>query len=118
MQKALVRAWRRRGTYVAARGEPRAWLLAIVADRARRARTRRGQPVTVPGVPADPVDPSLELAVRQLAPRQRIVVELFYYLGLPVTETAAVLGIGEGTVKSTLSDARARLRQLLEVTDA
>src|SRR5262245_59504996 len=41
VQEALVRAWRRRHTYDPDRGEVLPWLLAIVADRARRIRARR-----------------------------------------------------------------------------
>jgi RNA polymerase sigma-70 factor (ECF subfamily) len=56
----------------------------------------------------------LRFAVSQLATRQRLAVELRYYLGLPVAEVAEVMGISEGTAKSTLADARARLRERLE----
>jgi DNA-directed RNA polymerase specialized sigma24 family protein len=38
-------------------------------------------------------------------------------VGLSVAETAAVMGCAEGTVKSTLADARARLRTLLGVDE-
>jgi len=41
VQDALTRAWRKRHLYDADRGTPRTWLLAIVADRARRVRQRR-----------------------------------------------------------------------------
>lgn len=36
---------------------------------------------------------------------------------LPLSEVARVMGCSEGTVKSTLHDARERLRSLLEVTE-
>jgi DNA-directed RNA polymerase specialized sigma24 family protein len=49
-----------------------------------------------------------------LSRRQRLAVELHYFLGLPVSECATVMSCSEGTVKSTLSDARARLRLDLE----
>jgi len=121
VQEALVRAWRKRSTFDASRGPAQSWLLAIVADRARRARVRQKPPAAeLPDDAAGPssdLDPALELAVRQLPRRQRMAVELFYYLGLPVHECAAVLGVADGTVKSALSDARARLRTLLEVHD-
>ncbi|MEV0797849.1 sigma factor-like helix-turn-helix DNA-binding protein [Kribbella sp. NPDC050281] len=39
---------------------------------------------------------------------------LFYLADLSIAETAMVMGCSEGTVKSTLSDARARLRSELE----
>ena len=41
-------------------------------------------------------------------------MELYYFLGLPVAEAAAVMNCSEGTVKSTLADARAKLRPVLE----
>ena len=118
VQLALERAWRRRETFDSSKGSAQAWLLAIVADQARRARTRgrRRNLETAPAV-YEPSDPALELAVRELPKRQRMAVELHYYLGLPVRECAEVLGVAEGTVKSALSDARARLRILLEVHD-
>jgi RNA polymerase sigma-70 factor (ECF subfamily) len=52
-------------------------------------------------------------AVERLPPRQKLAVDCFYFVGLSVAETAAVMGCSEGTVKSTLSDARTRLRQAL-----
>ncbi len=121
VQLALERAWRRRSTFDESRGSAQSWLLAIVADQARRAHRklrRRGAPGTaIPEISAEPADPSLELAVRQLPRRQRMAVELHYYLGLPVRECADVLGVAEGTVKSALSDARAKLRSILEESD-
>jgi RNA polymerase sigma-70 factor (ECF subfamily) len=44
-------------------------------------------------------------------------VDCVYYAGLTVAETAAVMGCADGTVKSTLADARNRLRDLLEVSE-
>src|SRR5687768_11804809 len=41
VQEALIQAWRKRDQYDEERGSPRAWLLAITADRARQARRRR-----------------------------------------------------------------------------
>lgn len=118
VQDALVRAWTKRRQYDPARGTPSAWLLAIVADQARRARRRAGSPQghLVPTVPTDG-ERGLDLtrALDSLTARQRLAVDCVYYAGLTVTETAAVMGCAEGTVKSTLSDARARLRPLLEV---
>ena len=52
-------------------------------------------------------------ATRSLAHRQQVAVALYYYLDLPVAETAVVMGCSEGTVKATLSAARGRLRELL-----
>ena len=122
VQEALLRAWRKRGQFDPRRGTPAAWLLAIAADQARQARRRRRPAAHLADVSArvrstdDLVD--VEFAVASLAPRQRLAVDCFYFAGLSVIETAAVMGCSEGTVKSTLSDARDRLRPLLEVRDA
>jgi RNA polymerase sigma factor (sigma-70 family) len=116
-QEALTRAWQRRTTFDPARGSLRSWLLAITADQARRWRTRRPRPVrSMPRECDTDRDRALDLrdAVALLPPRQRLAVELHYYVGLPVGETAEVMGISDGTVKSTLADARARLRTVLE----
>jgi RNA polymerase sigma factor (sigma-70 family) len=117
VQEALARAWRRRETYVESRGTAQAWLLAIVADRARRTWRRRS-PVPVAEVPdaaaADrTADVDLERALARLPRRQRLAVDLHYFVGLSVAEAAAVLGCAEGTVTSALYDARARLRKEL-----
>lgn len=120
VQEALARAWRKRSSYDPARGTPAAWLCAIVADQARRARRRRRPPLPDPvGTPSaqDPdhvaLDLDVERALATLPPRQRAAVDLHYFAGLSVAETATVMRCAEGTVKSTLSDARARLRVLL-----
>ncbi|HEV2890851.1 MAG TPA: RNA polymerase sigma factor [Frankiaceae bacterium] len=117
LQDALTRAWRRRETFDPARGTVSAWLCGIVADQCRQRRRRERPDVETlpPAMRDDAAAVDVELAIRKLAPRQRQVVELHYFAGLPVADVAAALGISEGTVKSTLADARARLRDLLEV---
>ena len=119
VQEALVRAWTKRGQFNPERGTAAAWLLAITADRARRARRDR-RPVLgfLPGR-VRPIDDELDLAhaVTRLPARQRLAVDCYYFVGLGTAETAAVMGCSEGTVKSTLSDARHRLRKLLEGHD-
>jgi len=121
VQEALVRAWRKRDLYDQSRGTAATWLLAITADQARRARRRR-RPLALVGeikVPSRSLDDrvDVEAAVARLAKRQKLAVDCFYFVGLSVAETAAVMRCSEGTVKSTLSDARKRLRLLLEVHD-
>jgi RNA polymerase sigma factor (sigma-70 family) len=121
VQEALVRAWRKRHTFESGRGTPRSWLLAIVADRARRNHRRRRAigPLAEARMPTvDPVDAALfdlEQAIAELPPRMRLAVDAVYIVGLTVAEAAAVMGVAEGTVKSTLAAARARLRVMLEV---
>lgn len=124
VQEALARAWTKRSQYDAGRGTPSAWLLAITADQARKA-VRRMRPaggslfeIDV-AVPRPDLDARMDVdqAIMSLSSRQRLAVDCYYFADLSVAETAAVMGCSEGTVKSTLSDARARLRTLLEVTE-
>lgn len=51
----------------------------------------------------------LQLAIEQLPERQQLAVTLSYFLDLPESEVAAVMGCRPGTVKSTLAAARAAL---------
>jgi RNA polymerase sigma factor (sigma-70 family) len=120
VQESLVRAWTKRRLYRPERGTPAAWLLAITADQARKARRWRrphaelvDTPATEPAVAPDR-RADLDAALGRLSARQRLAVDCVYYAGLSVAETAAVMKCAEGTVKSTLSDARARMRTLLE----
>jgi len=55
---------------------------------------------------------SLEQALRRLTSRQRTVLVLRYYEDLTEVETARLLGIGVGTVKSIHRQALGRLRTL------
>jgi RNA polymerase sigma factor (sigma-70 family) len=116
VQEALIRAWQRWSTYDADRGAPVAWLIGILADRCRRHRVRTPASVVVlveEGAPPSTPDVDLERALDRLSGRQRIAVDLHYFVGLDVATTAEVMGCAPGTVKATLHQARARLRELL-----
>jgi RNA polymerase sigma factor (sigma-70 family) len=124
VQDALARAWTKRRQFDPARGTPGAWLCAIAADQALKARRRSRPALPLERAPADApaadgtaglVD--LERALARLSRRQRLAVECVYFVGLSVADTATVMGCAEGTVKSTLADARARLRPMLEVAE-
>jgi RNA polymerase sigma-70 factor (ECF subfamily) len=52
-------------------------------------------------------------SVRNLPVKQRTVVILFYYQDCSVREIAAICGCMEGTVKSRLHTARAKLKKML-----
>jgi RNA polymerase sigma factor (sigma-70 family) len=126
VQDALTRAWQKRAQFDPARGTATAWLLAVVADRARAVRRKRvrwlrvlDESAAVPDVPAEAAGADLDLdrAIRRLAGRQQLAIHLHYFVGLGVDETAAVMDCSPGTVKSTLFDARRRLRDLLGDTD-
>jgi RNA polymerase sigma-70 factor (ECF subfamily) len=118
VQEALIRAWQRWSTYDESRGTPVAWLVGILADRCRRHRTRRSPARLVElvdqGAPPTAVhDVDLERAIEGLSRRQRLAVDLHYFVGLDVATVADVMGCAPGTVKATLHQARARLRDLL-----
>jgi RNA polymerase sigma factor (sigma-70 family) len=117
LQEALSSAWRKWAQFDESRGTLRNWLLAIVADQARKGHRRirpNAELVDVTAKSGDPDgDVDLRHALQQLTRRQRTAVALFYYLGLPVADVADVLGCSASTVKSTLADARTRLRREL-----
>ena len=97
-------------------------LVRASIDESRRPWRRERPTETLPDRPAPEVDPddrsALLAALHSLPAQQRATVLLRHWLGLSVTETAAELGISEGTVKSHTSRGLAALRTVLEPTDA
>lgn len=119
VQEALVRAFAR-PLRAPRPGGAEAYVRVIMTNlfidgARRRTRWRRAAPLLgraeVAGDPADQVasHDALLAALHELSPRQRACVVLRYYEDLPVAEVAAVLGVGEGTVKRYLSEAMTRL---------
>ncbi len=92
---------------------------ADIDDRRRPWRRHRAasseQLAQLPATAPLPVEDRSELleAVRRLPAMQRRTVVLRHLVGLTVEETAAELGIGEGTVKSHTSRALTALRESL-----
>jgi RNA polymerase sigma-70 factor (ECF subfamily) len=121
VQEAFVTAIRKRRQLEAV-GNHEAWLRTVAVNRLRArwrhaAVVRRLQP-RVPGVQA-PVDVgpdhvALVRALGALDEGARRVVVLHHLADLGLAEIAAELGVPEGTVKSRLSRARARLAALLD----
>lgn len=133
-QEAFVKAWSALGGFRA--GSPfRPWLLRIVANEARNRRRSAGRRSglalrVAEDRPSGDAAPSPESAV--LAHERRVtllaalgvlrhddraVIAARYLLDLSEAETAEVLRLPRGTVKSRLSRALARLRGVLEATD-
>ncbi|MGD8496141.1 MAG: RNA polymerase sigma factor [Gemmatimonadales bacterium] len=125
-QDAFVRAWQRIGQCRDAR-RFRSWLLQVVRrvalNRIAAERRRRLVPLH-PGLPADTVGPEraaarnelgrrLETALRRLSDRQREALLLYDLEGFRHAEVAELMGISELTSRRHVSDARARLRELL-----
>jgi RNA polymerase sigma-70 factor (ECF subfamily) len=108
-------------------GEPvRPWLLTIVGNRARNLRRGAGRRTAAhlrAGEVEEATEPSAEQAVVRLDVRRRVldavnelqaedraVIACRYFLDLSEAETASLLGVARGTVKSRLHRARERLR--------
>lgn len=121
VQRALVKAvpaWPRVQ-------DPEAYVRRIlVRENISRWRGRRWREVTVDQVPEVPEVPTelgastedrivLTQALARLAPRQRAVIVLRYFEDLTEAQTADLLGISVGTVKSQHRDAISRLRALV-----
>src|SRR3954464_3136117 len=103
--QAFERAYRKRSSFDARRGSPRAWLFGIVRnaalDELRRRKRAAGAPVLAPS-PEPAPDEAAELAAQrdavrvalhQLPPRERELIALKYHAGLSHAEIAAVLGV-------------------------
>jgi RNA polymerase sigma-70 factor (sigma-E family) len=102
-------------------GYARTSLTHTYVDEQRRAHRRRETPTDRPTETAAPGhDPDLARTVLEaladLAPRQRAVVVLRHWLDLDIAETARILGISTGTVKSQNAKALDHLRTVLGAT--
>ncbi|MDY2671150.1 MAG: sigma-70 family RNA polymerase sigma factor [Anaerovoracaceae bacterium] len=96
----------------------KAWLLTVAANLSKniiRSRSRNSGPVpeelTDEGIPVENIE--LRDAVSRLPEIYREVIQLFYYEDLSITETAAVLGEKESTIKSRLRRARGLLGKMM-----
>jgi RNA polymerase sigma-70 factor, ECF subfamily len=98
-------AWLRRVTINAAAS----WHRSTNRDVAVHRRLRDVQPAWV----LDPEASDFWAAIRALPRQQRFVVTLFYLEDLSTAEIASTLGIAVGTVKATLSQARANLSKTI-----
>ena len=64
--------------------------------------------------PERPDYTDLYRAIDSLPEKQRLAVILFYFRDMDIAAAAAVLKVPEGTVKSRLSQARKRLKEVLQ----
>jgi len=117
-QEAFVRVWRSWGNIRDQESAP-AYLRTTVVNLARRSLRRKLQERRAWSSARDPrsADPgeSVDLlrALACLPSRKRACVVLRFYLDLSEADTAAVLGVSVGTVKSQTAKALRRLELLL-----
>jgi RNA polymerase sigma-70 factor (sigma-E family) len=114
VQDAFVRVFARWAEV----SSPRAYLRQAVVNACRSQRRRLGRELRHgPGASARAaLEPDIDLTAHSLASlsdRQRKAVVLRYYEDLSEAEIAVMLGCRPGTVKSLLSRARTRLREVL-----
>ena len=124
VQETLLRAWQRLDRLDT--DDPRSYLFTVarnVLTDMWRARQRRPIEVddshSAPVQVADQTDRALDSmlvaeALSRLSTEHRSVVEQLYFLGRPVADTARLLGIAEGTVKSRAYYAVRALRSIFE----
>jgi RNA polymerase sigma-70 factor (ECF subfamily) len=128
VQEGYIRAWR----HLPGLRDPErfdAWLHRLVVhsciDVARR---RRRRPIEVELTPVD--GPAihdvasmvadrelLDSVLRKLDPEWRAVIVMHYFLGIPLQEVAATLGVPLGTVKSRLHRSLSAMRIAITIDD-
>ncbi|MFD2417996.1 RNA polymerase sigma factor SigM [Amycolatopsis pigmentata] len=126
LQDAFISAFRAAGNF-RAESQVTTWLHRIVVnaclDRVRRKQARPTVPLPETGLnePATPRDSMsdretrlvIDEALAQLPEEQRMPIVLVDVEGYSVSETATMLGIAEGTVKSRCARGRAKLAKVL-----
>jgi RNA polymerase sigma-70 factor, ECF subfamily len=131
LQDTFVAVWRGAGTF-AGRSRVRTWIFGVARRQASNALRKRGLPLhddyeldLLPTSDADPEETVLGNAGRdaltrqigRLGPLHREILVLVFFYELSYAETAEVLEVPLGTVKSRLSNAKNMLRQLLRATE-
>ncbi|MCE6997086.1 RNA polymerase sigma factor SigM [Saccharothrix sp. S26] len=126
LQEAFISAFRAAASF-RAESQVTTWLHRIVVnaclDRMRRRQTRPTVPLPEAG-PGEPVAPRdamaeretrlvVQAALDELPEEQRAPIVLVDVEGYSVAETAQLLGIAEGTVKSRCARGRAKLAKVL-----
>lgn len=128
VQEVFLRAWRNLSSVDLQSRPVRPWLLAVARNlltdlhRAQGSRPQLVDDTALAQVPApDELDRAVEswrvaAALQRLSPEHREVLVHSHWLGRSVAETAALLGVPPGTVKSRTYYALRALRLALEET--
>ncbi len=126
LQDALISAFRAAGSF-RAESAVTTWLHRIVVNacldriRRRKARPTVSLPEEGPGEPVERRDQiserdtamAIEAALGELPVEQRAAITLVDLEGYSVADSAQILGVAEGTIKSRCARGRARLATLL-----
>jgi RNA polymerase sigma-70 factor (ECF subfamily) len=130
-QATFLTAWRRRRDIRVVGGSALPWLLTVATNNVRtewRSQRRWRAAIRRMATAAESADPADEIAgriddqrrmqrilavVRRLPKAEREAIALCVWAGLSYADAAQALGIGEGSVRSRVSRARARLAGLL-----
>lgn len=128
MQDVMVTLWRKAHLYDPTRASAATWIFTIARNRKIDIirRTRRPEPEDLPWGPEPPPAQAevlalaqdsrrLAVAVAQLPPKQRDLVERAFFGDLTHTEIAAQTGLPLGTIKSRIRLAIDRLRHAMKV---
>ena len=125
VQEAAVKAWHSLGR-LRDPANARTWFLSIVANQCRSTMRRHWWSLgrhelgsTGTEWPEEQVVRSLDIAaaMRRLAPEDRAILQLRFYLDLPLEEVARVMGISVGAARSRVYRAAARLGPQLTEED-
>lgn len=121
-QDAMLQAYQRWSS-VKELDRPGAWVRRVTINsatswhrRARRARVVRSRLVGNHAEPPLELDEVFWAHVRRLPASQRTAVALYYVEDLSIADVAEAMGTARGTVKATLSKARANLSARLANT--
>jgi RNA polymerase sigma factor (sigma-70 family) len=130
LQETMLRAWRHFGSVPLVHDEARRWLFTVarrlVIDHARMRQARLTE-VSADYLDVHPTaDDTTDLALaahaiphafRQLSPTHQSILRELYLRGRSTTETAEILDVPVGTVKSRAHYALASLRHALDYLD-
>ena len=117
VQDAFLRCWEKAPEFDSPE-HAKAWLLRVLVNgcrsRLRSPWRRRTVPLLESYPAADPEERGTLEAIQALPAKERAVLHLYYYEGYKTAEIARLTGEREGTVRSRLSRARGKLKDLLK----
>lgn len=126
VQETIIRAWRNIDRLAGMEGSVRGWLFTVtrhlVIDWVRKPHARREVVGVTYGEPASSTDSAeavhdalaVRPLLRRLSPEHRAVLVHVYLCDRSIKETAGILGVPTGTVKSRQHNALRKLRTVVQ----